>query len=115
MLVMKSERQTITADGRDVAVVTVEVQDQKGRVVPDACPILTFRLEGEGRILGAGNGDPSYLGADHPKDKDGKEFSIPAFNGLAQVIVQSSKSAGSLQLTTTANGLKAGSLTITAQ
>ena len=115
MLVMKSERQTITADGRDVAVVTVEVQDQKGRVVPDACPMLTFRLEGEGRILGAGNGDPSYLGADHPKDKDGKEFSIPAFNGLAQVIVQSNKSAGSLQLTTTANGLKAGSLTITAQ
>ena len=114
-LVLKTDRQTITADGRDVAVITVEVQDQKGRIVPDACPMLTFCLEGEGRILGVGNGDPSYLGADHPKDKDCRTFSIPAFNGLAQVIVQSTKSAGSLQLRATSDGLKENILTITAQ
>jgi beta-galactosidase len=112
---LKTDRQTIHADGRDVAVVTVEVQDQKGRIVPDACPMLTFRLEGEGRILGVGNGDPSYLGADHPKDKDCHTFSIPAFNGLAQVIIQSTKSAGSLQLTATSDGLKENNLTVTAQ
>ena len=58
--VLKADRQTITADGRDLAVVTIEVQDQKGRIVPDACPKLTFRLEGHGRILGVGNGDPMY-------------------------------------------------------
>lgn len=112
-LMLKTDRQTIAADGRDVAVVTVEVQDQKGRIVPNACPMLTFRLEGDGRILGMGNGDPSYLGADHPKDKDCRTFSIPAFNGLAQVIVQSSKSAGSLQLTATSDGLKEHTQTIT--
>ena len=43
-IVMKTDRQPISADGRDVAVVTVEVQDAKGRIVPDACPRLTFKL-----------------------------------------------------------------------
>ena len=112
---LKTDRQTIAADGRDVAIVTIEVQDSKGRIVPDACPILTFRIEGEGRILGVGNGDPSYLGADHPKDKDCREFSIPAFNGLAQVIIQSTKTAGSLQLTAISDGLKESILTLKAQ
>ena len=114
-LVLKTDRHTITADGRDVAVVTVEVQDQKGRIVPDACPMLTFRLEGEGRILGVGNGDPAYLGADHPKDKDCRTFSIPAFNGLAQVIIQSTKSAGQFHLTATSDGLREHTLAISAQ
>ena len=114
-LMLKTDRQTIAADGRDVAIVTIEAQDSKGRIVPDACPILTFRIEGEGRILGVGNGDPSYLGADHPKDKDCREFSIPAFNGLAQVIIQSTKTAGSLQLTAISDGLKESILTLKAQ
>ena len=113
--VLKTDRQELTADGRDVAVITVEVQDQKGRIVPNACPMLTFRLEGEGRILGVGNGDPAYLGADHPKDKDCRTFSIPAFNGLAQVIIQSTKSAGQLQLTAISDGLKEHTLTVSAQ
>ena len=72
---LKTDRQSIKADGRDVSVITVEVQDNKGRVVPDACPMLMFRLEGDGRIIGVGNGDPAYLGEDHPKDKDCHEFS----------------------------------------
>ena len=109
-LVLKCDRQSITADGRDVAVVTVEVQDKKGHIVPDACPMLTFRLEGEGRILGAGNGDPAYPGEDHPKQLDCREFSIPAFNGLAQVIIQSNKTAGALLLKSSANQLTAGEL-----
>lgn len=111
-IVMKTDRQTISADGRDVAVVTVEVQDAKGRIVPDACPMLTFKLSGDGRILGVGNGDPSYLGADHPNHNDCHEFSIPAFNGLAQVIIQSSRHSSALQLSGEANKLKTGELTI---
>ncbi len=114
-IVMKTDRQTISADGRDVAVVTVEVQDTKGRIVPDACPMLTFKLAGDGRILGVGNGDPSYLGADHPNHNDCHEFSIPAFNGLAQVIIQSSRNSSALQLRGEANKLKTGELTINAK
>ena len=111
--VLKVDRQELMADGRDVAVITVEVQDQKGRVVPDACPLLTFTLEGNGRILGAGNGDPMYLGTDHPKDKDCRQFTIPAFNGLAQVLVQSGEEASTITLRCKGEKLQTGSVSIT--
>ena len=111
-IIVKSNRPTITSDGRDVAVVTIEIQDAKGRIVPNACPMLTLRLEGNGRIIGVGNGDPSYLGADHPKDKDCKEFRIPAFNGYAQVLIQSNHDAGNILLKCNSNGLKEGTTII---
>ena len=112
---MKTDRQTINADGRDVAIVTVEIQDAKGRIVPDACPKLTFRLEGDGRILGVGNGDPSYLGPDHPNDKDCKTFEIPAFNGLAQVLIQSNHQKGNISLSAISEGLKPAQLNMNIQ
>ena len=109
---LKADRNEITADGRDLAVITVEVQDQKGRIVPDACPLLTFTLTGNGRILGAGNGDPSYPGLDHPDAMDCRQFTIPAFNGLAQLLIKSTDDAGPLQLTCTSEGLSTSTLQI---
>ena len=111
-LVLKSDRQEMTADGRDVAVVTIEVQDQKGRLVPDACPMLNLSLEGEGRILGVGNGDPMYLGADHPKEPNCKAFAIPAFNGLAQVLIQSGEVSSAITLHCQSEKLQTGNITI---
>ena len=111
-IVLKSDRQSISADGRDVAVITVEIQDSKGRTVPDACQMLNFSLTGDGRILGAGNGDPSYLGEDHPKEKDCKQFRIPAFNGLAQIILQSGRTPSDMTLTVMSDGLKADNIII---
>ena len=111
-VVVKADRTQLTADGRDMAVVTIEIQDQKGRLVPDACPMLTFSLDGNGRILGAGNGDPSYAGADHPKSKDCKQFSIPAFNGVAQILIQSCEAASTLIIQCNSEGLKGGTLYI---
>jgi len=50
---------TIRADGEDVAVITVAIADAEGRVVPVAGNRVGFTLEGPGRIIGVGNGDPS--------------------------------------------------------
>ncbi len=111
-LVVKADRTVLTADGRDVAVVTIEVQDARGRVVPDACPVLTFHLEGNGRILGAGNGDPAYLGEDHPRQQDCHDFTIPAFNGLAQVLIQSGRQPSPLTLTAQSEGLTPGNVSL---
>lgn len=113
-IVLKTDRKSIAADNRDVAVVTVEIQDSKGRIVPDACPLLTFRLEGDARIIGVGNGDPAYLGADHPQDINCKDFQIPAFNGLAQVIIQSGRLPSTNVLSCLAENLKTANLTIIA-
>lgn len=52
-------RTTINADGEDVSVITAAVTDAQGRVVPVAGNKINFSIEGAGKILGVGNGDPS--------------------------------------------------------
>ena len=109
-IVLKADRNAITADGCDCAVVTVEIQDQKGRTVPDACQMLTMNLDGDAHILGAGNGNPSYNGEDHPKSQLCHEFSIPAFNGLAQFIIQSGHMPSAITLRCHSEHLRPGIL-----
>jgi beta-galactosidase len=58
-LQLTPDRKTINADGEDVAVLTVAALDAQGRVVPVAQNKIDFSLDGAGKILGVGNGDPS--------------------------------------------------------
>jgi beta-galactosidase len=51
--------QQISANGEDVAVFAVSAVDAQGRPVPTAQNKIHFALEGAGKILGVGNGDPS--------------------------------------------------------
>src|SRR5665213_842541 len=53
------DRKTINADGGDVSVFTVSALDAQGRAVPVAQNKINFSIEGAGKILGVGNGDPS--------------------------------------------------------
>ena len=53
------DRATIKADGEDVSVITVSVTDAQGRIVPVAGNKINFAVEGAGKIIGVGNGDPS--------------------------------------------------------
>jgi beta-galactosidase len=53
------DRKTINADGQDVSVFTVSAVDAQGRVVPVAQNKVNFSVEGAGKIIGVGNGDPS--------------------------------------------------------
>ncbi|MCD8282313.1 MAG: DUF4982 domain-containing protein [Prevotella sp.] len=100
-----ADRTMLVADGQDVAVVNIDLTDGKDRFVPDACPELTFSLTGEGRIIGAGNGDPACGVIDHPEDINCKSFAFPAFNGHAQVIIQTTKTAGDIRLVCSGDGL----------
>ncbi len=52
-------RSPIQADGVDVSVVTVSATDAEGRPVPVAGNKIQFALDGPGKIIGVGNGDPS--------------------------------------------------------
>jgi len=58
-LQLTPNRSTLAADGRDAAVFTVSVTDAQGRPVPTAGNKVRFTLNGAGKILGVGNGDPS--------------------------------------------------------
>jgi beta-galactosidase len=57
-------RTSIKADKEDLSIVTVEVTDDKGRLVPTAGNEINFFIEGPGRIIGVGNGDPTSLEQD---------------------------------------------------
>ena len=99
------DRSTILADGRDVSVVTVAVLDSQGRVVPIATNLISFTLSGGGSILGVGNGNPSSHEADKASQRS-------VFNGLAEVIVQSTNQPGTITLTATGTGLASTNITI---
>ncbi|HMB94492.1 MAG TPA: DUF4982 domain-containing protein, partial [Tepidisphaeraceae bacterium] len=57
-IVLQADRSTIHADGEDVAVVSVRVADSRGKTVPDASSEIQFAIDGPGKIIGVGNGDP---------------------------------------------------------
>ena len=102
------DRSTILADGHDVSVVTVAVLDSLGRVVPTATTTnISFSITG-GAILGVGNGNPSS----HEPDKT-NQWQRQVFNGLAEVIIQSTNQPGSITLTATSTGLTSTNVTIT--
>lgn len=61
---LQSHKNGVVADGRDIAIITVSEIDEKKRFVPDASDEVTFTIEGPGKIIGVGNGDPSSHEAD---------------------------------------------------
>ena len=101
------DRRTITADNKDVSVVTVAVLDSEGRIVPIADNEVTFRVSDNAKIIGVGNGNPSS----HEPDKATKR---KAFNGLCMVLVQSTRNAGEIRLTADSPGIEQTSVVIRA-
>jgi len=58
-IALSAERSQLNADGEDVAIVTVQVTDRENRMVPTANNVIAFALNGPGKIIGVGNGDPA--------------------------------------------------------
>ena len=88
---LSADRAEIGADGEDVAVLKVEAVDSAGRAVPTASNLIEFKITGEGGLIGVGNGDPNCQESDK-----GPRRSL--FNGLAQAILQSTKTAGTIEI-----------------
>lgn len=114
-ILLSADRSVIRADGRDVAVCTVALQDRKRRFVPTACDELTLTVSGPLRILGVGNGDPAFQAAERPADAEARTFRVKAFNGLAQVLLQSTGEVGEATLTVAAADLPETSCLLTAE
>lgn len=78
----------IKAGRNDLAIVNIRLTDREGRTVPTACQPLQMHIEGDGRILGGGNGDPAFRVSECPAEGSPSSFGLRAFNGLAQVLLQ---------------------------
>eukprot|EP00441_Pelagodinium_beii_P016256 CAMPEP_0197657344 /NCGR_PEP_ID=MMETSP1338-20131121/44569_1 /TAXON_ID=43686 ORGANISM="Pelagodinium beii, Strain RCC1491" /NCGR_SAMPLE_ID=MMETSP1338 /ASSEMBLY_ACC=CAM_ASM_000754 /LENGTH=893 /DNA_ID=CAMNT_0043233691 /DNA_START=38 /DNA_END=2719 /DNA_ORIENTATION=+ len=86
----------LKADGTDTALVKVSLVDHQRRLVPTDSKQLRFSLSGPGKIIGLGNGDPSSHEPDKPDTP--KLGTRTAWNGLARVVVQSTKEPGTIVL-----------------
>ena len=81
----------LNADGKDLAFITVSLQDKDGNECPLADDELTFEVTGAGTFKAACNGDATSLEPfTHPHMK--------LFSGKLVVIVQSSKQKGNITL-----------------
>jgi beta-galactosidase len=83
----------LVADGADWVRVYAKVCDGHGTVCPLADERIEFSVEGDGRIIGAG----------HP---------VCAEAGIATVLVQAGKTAGTIKVSAGAFGLKSGRIEI---
>jgi len=58
------DRNNIQANGTDIGVITVDTKDKNGLHVPTADNEISFSVEGPGKIIGVGNGNPTSLEPD---------------------------------------------------
>ena len=85
------DRREISADGKDLAFVTIEVIDKDGNLCPRADNLLFFDVEGAASLKAVCNGDPT----------DQTSFAsdyMRTFNGKLVVVLQASDKSGKAKL-----------------
>ena len=101
---LTADRTEINADGEDLAILKVEGLDKEGRVVPIACNAIAFTVAGPAKLIGVGNGNPNCLESDKAPRRS-------LFNGLAQVIIQSTNHPGTIHIEASKDGWSGPDLT----
>ena len=100
-----ADRSQLTADGKDLAYITVRVVDKDGNLCPSDSRLVNFTVKGAGHYRAAANGDATSLDLFHlPK--------MPAFSGQLTAIVQTVEQAGEIVFEAKAKGVKSGKLTL---
>lgn len=108
-LALSADVKHIKANGEDLSIITVTALDEKGREVPTANELVKFKLSGDAKIIGVGNGNPSS----HENDKYlNGNYMRQLFNGKCQVIIQAGRTPGEIKLTATSERLKPAILII---
>ncbi len=97
-LMAETDTETLTADGADLAHVSVTVTDADGVLVYDAAPEITWTVDGPARLIGLESGD-------HDSHEDYKSSRRKAFRGRLLGYVQATKTPGPVTVTLTAPGL----------
>ena len=91
---LKTDRDTIWADGNDQAFIETEILDSNNLVVPFASNQIAYSITGPGKIVGVDNGNPISL-------ESFKASARQVFNGKCLAIVQSTGTEGQIVVTST--------------
>lgn len=102
---LECHRTELSADGKDLAYVTVKVTDKDGNLCPTDNRTVRFSVSGAGSFRAVANGDATCL---EPFQKP----QMHAFNGMLTTIVQSGERSGRLTLKAKASGLKSAEISI---
>jgi beta-galactosidase len=102
---LRVDRSRLSADGQDLAFVTIEALDRRGVWQPQADERVTVSVEGAGTLAALGSGDlaslDSYAGADRS-----------LYQGRALAVVRAGEKAGKITVTVSAPGLPTEKLTL---
>lgn len=104
---LSADRTSVSADGKDLAYITVKVVDKDGNLCPLDGREISLSVSGAGSFRAAANGDPTCLDLFHT----GK---MHVFGGKLTAIVQSGVEPGTIVLTARAKCLKSASIAVTA-
>nr|WP_275556894.1 glycoside hydrolase family 2 TIM barrel-domain containing protein [Bacteroides caecigallinarum] len=99
------DRNIITADGKDLSFVTVEVLDKDNNLCPISENLINFEVKGNAFIAGVDNGCQTSM----ERFKDNKR---KAFNGKCLVVLQNNGEKGTATLTAKSNGLESSTIEI---
>ncbi len=99
------DRDTLKADGNDLAFITVRVVDKEGRLVPNAANLINFKVSGAGKYEAAANGNAASV----------ELFQNPfmsVFNGQLTAVVRANRTPGKIKFQASSKGLKKADLVI---
>ncbi len=105
---LEADRNVLTADGQDLAYVTVSVVDKDGNLCPMDTSEIFFKVKGAGFYRAGANGNTVSMEQFHkPKMK--------VFSGQMTAIVQTNETPGTITLEATSSKLKSGKLVLTSE
>jgi beta-galactosidase len=104
-IVLETDRETLHANGEDLAFITVSVTDKDGNPCPTAANLLNFEVSGAGKFKAVCNGDATSLAPFHIPE-------MPLFSGKLVVIVASGEDQGKIVVKVHGEGLESAELTI---
>ena len=104
-LELTANRNILTANGKDLAYITVRVVDKDGNLCPTDSRLVKFKVKGAASYRAAANGDATCLDLFHlPR--------MHAFSGMLTVIIQAGEKGGTAELQASADGVKTGKITL---
>lgn len=95
------DRKELSADGKDLAYITVRVVDKDGNLCPHDNRLISFSVKGVGKYRAAANGDPTSLDLFHLPQ-------MHAFSGQLTAIVQAGEVSGEVVVEAKGKGVRSG-------
>ncbi|MBK1827860.1 glycoside hydrolase family 2 TIM barrel-domain containing protein [Haloferula rosea] len=95
---LSADRSVLSFEDRQLSYVTIRIEDEHGNFVPKAAVSVGLQVEGPGRLVGVGSGDPL-------SHEDFQGSTVTSFNGLALAIVAATGESGEIILRASAEGM----------